>query len=182
MKLTNSELPGVLIIEPDVFHDDRGFFMELWNADRYAGLGWPPFVQDNLSSSRRGVIRGLHLQHPTGQAKLVSVLDGEIFDVAVDVRRGSATFGRWVGVTLSAANRRQLAIPAGFAHGFAVTSDSALVAYKCTAPYAREHELTIRWNDPVIGISWPVAAPSLSPKDADAPSLAAIPPERLPVA
>ena len=181
MKVERTALPGVLILEPKVFGDARGFFMETWNRSRYAEAGLPgEFVQDNVSYSRHGVLRGLHYQSPRAQGKLVHVLDGEVFDVAVDVRVGSPTFGRWAGATLSAQNRRQLWIPPGFAHGFCVTGETALFCYKCTELYAPEHEGSILWNDPAIGIAWPLEHPTLSAKDAAAPPLAAVSPARLP--
>ncbi len=162
-----------MLVETMVFGDDRGFFMETYNAKRYTEAGFAePFVQDNLSFSARGVLRGLHLQNPNPQGKLIYVLQGEVFDVAVDVRVGSPQFGEWAGVTLSGKNRRQLYIPEGFAHGFCVTSDTALFAYKCTDLYHAEAELSIAWDDPQIGIDWPVENPSLSDKDAAAPRLA----------
>ena len=181
MKVERTALPGVLILEPKVFGDARGFFMETWNRSRYAEAGLPgEFVQDNVSYSRHGVLRGLHYQSPRAQGKLVHVLEGEVFDVAVDVRVGSPTFGRWAGATLSAQNRRQLWIPPGFAHGFCVTGETALFCYKCTELYAPEHEGSILWNDPAIGIAWPLEHPTLSAKDAAAPPLAAVSPARLP--
>ncbi len=181
MKVERTDLPGVLLIEPRVFGDERGYFLETFQADRYRAAGIAgPFVQDNLSFSRGPVLRGLHLQYPRVQAKLVSVLAGEVFDVAVDVRPGSPHFGRWTGALLSDGNKRQLYIPAGFAHGFCVLSESALFAYKCTGVYAPEDEITVRWNDPEIGIAWPVAEPILSDKDAAAPCLREIDPDRLP--
>ena len=181
MKVEHTALPGVLILEPKVFGDARGFFMETWNRSRYAEAGLPgEFVQDNVSCSRHGGLRGLHYQRPRAQGKLVHVLEGEVFDVAVDVRVGSPTFGRWVGATLSAQNRRQLWIPPGFAHGFCVTGETALFCYKCTELYAPEHEGSILWNDPAIGIAWPLEHPTLSAKDAAAPPLAAVSPARLP--
>ncbi len=181
MKIVETELPGVLIVEPDRFGDDRGFFQEIWHADRYAEAGIPgPFVQDNLSFSAHGVLRGLHFQNPNGQGKLVYALAGEVFDVAVDIRRGSPNFGKWTGVTLSAENARQFYVPAGFAHGFCVTGESALFAYKCTDLFNAAAEGAIRWDDPEIGIDWPLAEPAVSPRDADAPLLSRIPPERLP--
>lgn len=166
MNVVPTELPGVLIVEPEIHGDARGFFFEAYHQQRYveAGIPWP-FVQDNVSRSARGILRGLHYQHPRGQGKLMSVLIGRIWDVAVDVRRGSATFGKWVGVELSEDDRRQLWIPPGFAHGFCVLSDSADVAYKCTDFYAPEHEHTILWNDPQLAIPWPVEPPKLSAKD-----------------
>jgi len=181
MSVTPTDLPGVLVVEPKAFGDARGYFMETWNARRYADLGLTlPFVQDNVSFSARGVLRGLHYQHPQGQGKLVQALLGEVFDVAVDIRPDSPAFGRWVGMTLSAQNRLQLWIPPGFAHGFCVTSETALFAYKCTAYYCPECEGSIRWDDPDIGIAWPIERPSLSAKDAEAPRLREVPPERLP--
>lgn len=181
MKVTPLALPEVLLIEPRVFRDERGYFTETWHQSRYADVGIPgPFVQDNLSYSTKGVLRGLHYQWPAAQGKLVSVLRGEVFDVAVDVRRGSRTFGRWVGEVLSAGNARQLWIPEGFAHGFVVLSDDALFQYKVTAPYAPADEVTLRWDEPAFGIEWPVAHPRLGARDADAPALDALPSERLP--
>lgn len=172
-----TQLPQVLLLQPQVFGDARGFFMETWQADRYAALGIPALVQNNLSRSVRGTIRGLHFQEPHGQGKLVQVVRGEIFDVAVDVRRGSPTFGQWVSAALSEDNRQQLWIPPGFAHGFCVQSDVADILYQCTGPYVRASEHSIRWDDPAIGITWPrlAAPPTLSPKDANAPLLSAAP-------
>jgi len=181
MKVLETELPGVLVVEPDRFGDERGFFQETWHARRYADAGIPGFfVQDNLSRSHRGVLRGLHFQNPNGQGKLVHVLDGEVFDVAVDIRVGSPHFGKWTGVILSADSGRQLYVPAGFAHGFCITGDTALFAYKCTDFYDRDSEGTIRWDDPDIGIEWPVADPLVSDKDGAAPFLSAIDSARLP--
>lgn len=172
MKVLPTELPGVLIIEPKVFGDDRGFFYESFQAQRYAEAGISgPFVQDNVSRSARGTLRGLHFQEPQPQGKLVGVLRGAVYDVAVDVRRGSPTFGRWFGLELSEQNKRQLWVPPGFAHGFCVTSDSADFFYKCTDYYAPQHEQSLIWNDPELGIRWPVDAPLLSKKDASAPRL-----------
>jgi dTDP-4-dehydrorhamnose 3,5-epimerase len=181
MKLIETRLPGVVVIEPAVFRDDRGFLSEVWNQRRYddAGLG-VRFVQDNLSSSKRGVLRGLHYQWPAGQGKLVSVLEGEVFDVAVDIRAGSPTFGEWVGASLSSDNKHQIYIPQGFAHGFAVLSETALVLYKCTEFYTPSDEGSVRWDDPAIGIAWPIVDPILAPKDAAAPRLADVPSGRLP--
>ena len=161
--------------------DDRGYFVELWQQARYEAIGIRgPFIQDNLSHSRRGVLRGLHLHGPNAQGKLVVVPYGEVFDVAVDVRRGSPTFGLWTGTVLSGMNHRQLWIPPGFAHGFAVLSDWATVQYKTTAPYVPQDELTIVWNDPAIAIAWPLTAPLMSSRDATAPRLAEVAEERLP--
>ena len=182
MNVEQTRLPGVVILNPRVHRDPRGFFMETWNRERYAESGLPStFVQDNLSQSRRGVLRGLHYQHPGAQGKLLQVLHGEIYDVAVDIRRGSPTFGRWVGVVLSSDNQRQIYVPEGFAHGFVVTSDSALFSYKCTNPYRPQSEGTLLWNDPDLGIDWPIAEPILSPKDLVGVPLKDIPADRLPV-
>lgn len=166
MNVIQTALPGVLLLEPKVFGDARGFFLETYRAERYRELGIPgPFVQDNWSRSRRGILRGLHLQHPKAQGKLVMVTRGSVFDVAVDVRRGSPHFGKWVGYDLSEENKRQLWIPPGFAHGFCVTSDECDFLYKCTEIYAPENERTVLWNDPAIGVQWPVTTPVLSKKD-----------------
>lgn len=181
MKVSETELPGVLLVEPQVFGDARGFFTELYREERYRGAGiGATFVQDNLSRSARGVLRGLHFQHPRAQAKLVYVISGEVLDVAVDVRAGSPTFGRWVGALLSGTNHSQLYIPPGFAHGFCVLSEEATFAYKCSENYAPECERCVRWDDPDVGIAWPIDAPALSPRDAAAPLLRALPPEHLP--
>jgi dTDP-4-dehydrorhamnose 3,5-epimerase len=181
MEVTVGNIPGLLIIDPDVHGDARGFFVETYSRDRYAQAGvCGDFVQDNLSSSRRGILRGLHLQHPRGQGKLCSVIEGEVFDVAVDVRIGSPTFGQWEGVALSSENKRQLYIPPGFAHGFCVVSERALFAYKCTGFYSAEDELGVAWNDEDIGIEWPIDAPLLSDKDRANPKLRDISSDRLP--
>lgn len=173
MKVTSTSLPGVLLVEPRVFRDDRGRFHETWSAERYSEAGIPgPFVQDNLSLSRLGVVRGLHFQEPHAQGKLVSVVRGEVYDVAVDVRVGSPTFGRWEGFRLSDENALQLYVPPGFAHGFQVVSDEALFSYKCTDLYHPECEATVRWDDPDLAVAWPLRDAVLSPKDADAPTLA----------
>ena len=165
-----------------MFGDARGYFLESFSAERYADAGIPgPFVQDNVSLSARGVLRGLHFQHPFSQGKLVYVLRGEVFDVAVDVRVGSPTFGRWVGEYLSEQNKRQLYIPPGFAHGFVVTSDDALFVYKCTQYYRPEADRGVSWKDRSIGIEWPVRDVSLSSKDEAAPALEDIPAALLPV-
>ena len=166
MKVTPTELPEVLLIEPRVFEDQRGFFLETWHAERYAEAGIPgPFVQDNHSRSVRGILRGLHLQVEHAQGKLLRVPSGEIFDVAVDVRVGSPRFGRWMSVILSGENHRQIWIPPGFAHGFCVLSEVADVEYKCTDIYYPPGEVTIAWNDDRIGVEWPVGEPLLSDKD-----------------
>jgi dTDP-4-dehydrorhamnose 3,5-epimerase len=181
MDIKQTKLPGVVIIEPRVFGDDRGFFLETWNEERYSAAGIPgPFVQDNLSFSRKGVLRGLHFQNPNAQGKLVYVLQGEVFDVAVDIRLGSPTFGQWVSTTLSAENKRQFYIPAGFAHGFCVTSETALFTYKCTDIYNPQAEGSILWNDPDLAIYWPTETPELSAKDAEGIRLANFPEDRLP--
>jgi dTDP-4-dehydrorhamnose 3,5-epimerase len=182
MQVTQTELPGVLLIEPKVFGDSRGYFMELWSSARYQAHGVPAtFVQDNLSKSARNVLRGLHLQHPHGQGKLVYAASGEIFDVVVDVRRGSPAFGRWFAARLSDENKRQLYIPPGCAHGFCVTSESATFVYKCTEAYHPEAELTVLYSDPALGIDWPVTSPTVSAKDAAGKPLAEIDPAKLPV-
>ena len=181
MNVVETSLPGVLIIEPDVFGDERGFFMETWNGRRYEEAGLPGrFVQDNLSYSARGVLRGLHFQNPQPQGKLVSVLWGEVFDVAVDIRAGSPTFGEWTGVTLSAENKRQFYVPPDFAHGFLVTSEDAIFFYKCTDYYAPSSEGIVLWSDPDIGIEWPTDAPTLSERDGKAPPLREMPEGSLP--
>lgn len=175
MKAISTAIPDVFIIEPTVFGDDRGFFFESFNERRFAELTGADvtFVQDNHSRSAKNVLRGLHYQISQAQGKLVRVVSGEVFDVAVDIRKSSPTFGKWVGVTLSASNRRQLWIPAGFAHGFVVTSESAEFLYKTTDYWAQQHERSILWNDPVIGIEWPISdAPILSAKDEKGSSFA----------
>ena len=172
MLLTSTDLPDVLLIMPQVFGDQRGYFMETWNQVRYAAAGLDvDFVQTNVSKSEMGSLRGLHFQFPNPQGKLVYVLQGEVYDVAVDVRVGSPNFGKWVGLMLSEKNRHQLYIPPGFAHGFCVTSGSALFAYHCTTPYDADAGGVIAWDDPEIGIDWPVDEPTLSDKDATAPQL-----------
>jgi len=174
-------IPGPLVIEPDVHGDARGFFMETWRASRYRAAGLPDrFVQSNLSRSGAGVVRGLHFQHPRPQGKLVYVLEGRVFDVAVDIRSDSPTFRQWAGVELSAENHRQFYVPEGFAHGFCVLSEGALLAYLCTDEYRAEFDAVVAWDDPDIGIRWPVAGGILSAKDASAPRLADIPVEALP--
>lgn len=175
MKVMAPELPGLLVIEPRRHGDPRGFFAETWHEERYHEAGLRrSFVQDNVSFSSRGTLRGLHFQNPHGQGKLVYVLQGEIFDVAVDVRLGSPTFGRWFGLTLSSDDLRQIFVPEGFAHGFCVTSPTALVAYKCTSAYAPETEHSLLWNEPELGIAWPLENPTVSAKDAAALRLAAL--------
>ncbi len=170
MNVIETEIPGALIIEPRVFGDQRGFFLETFQARRYAEIGLPgPFVQDNHSRSAYGVLRGLHFQWKFPQGKLVFVSRGEVFDVAVDLRRDSPAFGRWVGVTLSEENHRQFYVPPGCAHGFCVLSEIADFQYKCTDYYHPEDEGSLIWNDPDIGIQWPLETPGLSDKDARAP-------------
>ena len=181
MRVVPSAIPDVLIVEPDVHTDGRGFFLEAYHAERYhqhgiAGL----FVQDNHSRSLGGTLRGLHLQLRHPQGKLIRAIEGEIFDVAVDVRRGSPTFGRWVGVALSAENFKQVYVPPGFAHGFAVVTATAQVEYKTTDVYDPASEIGIAWNDPALGISWPVTTPILSARDGRHPALAAVM-DKLPV-
>ncbi|MSR56601.1 MAG: dTDP-4-dehydrorhamnose 3,5-epimerase [Planctomycetaceae bacterium] len=172
MQFLNTDLPGVILIEPKVFADERGFFMETYHQPRFAAAGIDlPFAQDNHSRSRKGVLRGLHFQLRHPQGKLVRAVQGEIFDVAVDVRRSSPTFGRWVGTILSDANRRQMYVPPGFAHGFCVVSETAEVLYKTTDVYQPQDERSVIWNDPSIGIEWPVKAPIVSDKDQSAPFL-----------
>jgi dTDP-4-dehydrorhamnose 3,5-epimerase len=181
MKVIETSLPGVLIIEPKVFGDERGFFQETYHEQRYQDNGIKErFIQDNHSRSGKGVLRGLHyqLQHPQG--KLVRVTHGEVFDVAVDIRHGSPTFGQWLGTMLSGENYRQYYVPPGFAHGFVVLSESADFLYKCTDYYHPEDEGVVAWDDPALGIEWPITEVSLSKKDSAAPRLSDIPAERLP--
>ena len=178
MRFTPTAIPDVVVVEPVVHGDHRGFVMETWHAAKFRAAGLDlAFVQDNHSRSVRNTIRGLHYQVQRPQGKLVRVVAGEIFDVAVDLRRSSPTYGKWVGNTLSAVNRLQLWIPEGFAHGFYVTGDGAEVVYKCTELYFAEHERTLRWDDPAIGISWPLGSdrPLVSAKDAAGLSLQALP-------
>jgi dTDP-4-dehydrorhamnose 3,5-epimerase len=182
MKLIRTALDGCVVIEPDVHGDSRGFFYESFNQRRFAEAGLDlNFVQTNVSRSSKGVLRGLHYQWPNPQGKLVSVLEGEVYDVAVDIRRGSPTFGRWAAAILSADNKRHFWIPEGFAHGFAVLSDHATFVYQCTALYDRASDAGIRWNDAALAIDWPISAPSLSDKDQKAPFLADVPEAKLPV-
>jgi dTDP-4-dehydrorhamnose 3,5-epimerase len=179
MQVIETALPGVLILEPKRFGDVRGFFVETFQVERYKSAGIDrPFVQDNLSRSAHGVLRGLHLQYPNPQGKLVTVLRGRVLDVAVDVRMGSPTFGKHVAVELSEENGRQLFVPRGFAHGFAVLSETADFFYKCDNLYSPTDEVVVRWNDPAIGIDWRITDPKLSARDGAAPRLADI--DRLP--
>ena len=171
MRVRATAIPEVLIIEPDVFTDKRGFFMETFHEERYREMGINvDFVQDNLAYSVEGTLRGLHYQHPNAQAKLIQVIQGEIFDVAVDIRAGSPTFGKWVGEILSDTNKKQLFIPAGFAHGYCVLSDSALVTYRCSTFYSLKDEKGILWSDPDLKIAWPLQNPLVSEKDRKLPS------------
>lgn len=182
MKIHRPKLPGLAVIEPAVHGDARGHFYETWNHERYAKLGLDFEVkQSNVSRSSQHVLRGLHYQWPKPQGKLVHVLDGEVWDVAVDVRRGSPTFGQWEAVVLSAENRKHFWIPEGYAHGFIVLSEQATFSYLCTEVYDREADMSIRWNDARLAIDWPVAEPSLSDKDAKAQFLDEIAVERLPL-
>jgi dTDP-4-dehydrorhamnose 3,5-epimerase len=181
MKFNETALPGCVVIEPQVFGDSRGFFYESYNEAKYREAGIDRrFVQSNVSRSARGVLRGLHYQWPHPQGKLVSVLEGEVYDVAVDIRRGSPTFGQWAGVMLTAENHRHFWIPEGFAHGFCVVSEHATFSYQCTDLYDAKADGAVRWDDPAIGIDWPISEPLLSDKDKKAPLLADIAPERLP--
>ncbi len=181
MKTQKTELDGVLIIEPDVFKDQRGYFVETYQRQRYTDAGINvDFVQDNLSFSKKGTLRGLHFQHPHDQAKLVQVIQGEVFDVVADIRRESPTFGKWIGQYLSDENKLQIFVPEGFAHGFCVLSDTALFHYKCSDFYAPECEGGIRWSDPDVAIDWPLDSPIVSDKDAKFSCLRDIAQDRLP--
>ena len=181
LKIETTPLEGLLTIEPVVYADRRGHFLETYHGRRYQEKGVPVrFVQDNLAFSHQNVLRGLHFQVLHPQDKLLQAISGEVFDVAVDVRPGSATFGRWHAVTLSAENRRQLFVPKGFAHGYCVTSETATVMYKCSDYYHPEDEGGVLWSDPQIGIDWPVRRPVVSAKDAQLPALAALRPDQLP--
>jgi dTDP-4-dehydrorhamnose 3,5-epimerase len=172
MKINKTPIDGILVIEPDVFKDERGFFLETFHAQKYMDLGIEDnFVQDNLSFSSKGILRGLHFQHRNPQAKLVQVLLGEVFDVAVDIRRNSPTFGKWFGIMLSQENLFQMYIPEGFAHGYCVVSKTALFAYKCSNFYSPADEGGLLWSDPDIGIKWPISSPVLSSKDSRLPCL-----------
>lgn len=175
MQIIETALPGVLILEPQRLGDERGFFVETFQVERYAAAGIvEPFVQDNLSRSAYGVLRGLHLQNPNGQGKLLSVLKGSVLDVSVDVRVGSPTFGRHIAIELNEENGRQIFVPRGFAHGFVVLSETADVFYKCDNLYCPASEIVIRWDDPRLGIDWRVAAPTLSARDKAALPLAEV--------
>jgi dTDP-4-dehydrorhamnose 3,5-epimerase len=180
MQIVAADIEDVQIIEPQIFEDDRGYFLETYHLNRFKSAGLPDvFVQDNLSFSVKNTLRGLHFQVTRPQAKLVQAISGEIFDVAVDIRPASPTFGRWVSVLLTDHNKRQVFIPEGFAHGFYVLSDSAHVAYKCSDFYDREDEGGILWSDPAIGIDWPTTHPLVSAKDGRLPAIGDIPPEKL---
>lgn len=175
LRFSETPIPGVIVVEPQVHRDDRGFFLETYHAGKYREGGIAAsFVQDNHSRSARGTLRGLHAQSPNAQGKLLRVLAGEIFDVAVDARRGSPSYGRHFGLVLSAENFKQLWVPPGLLHGFVVTSETAEVEYKCTALYDPAGEFSVAWNDPDLAIPWPVAEPILSAKDAAAPRLAEV--------
>jgi dTDP-4-dehydrorhamnose 3,5-epimerase len=181
MKIIETDLPGCIVIEPHVHGDARGYFYESFHAEKYRQRGLDlRFVQTNVSRSARGVLRGLHYQYPNPQGKLVNVLEGEVYDVAVDIRTGSPTFGRWAAAILSADNKRHFWIPEGFAHGFAVLSDYATFSYQCTTLYDHSADAAIRWNDGEIAVDWPLGAPLLSEKDQRAPFLRDVPAERLP--
>jgi dTDP-4-dehydrorhamnose 3,5-epimerase len=176
MIVQETPLAGALLLQPKIWADSRGYFVELFHADRYAQHGLPrEFLQDNISFSTKGVLRGLHFQNPSSQGKLVFPLEGEIHDVVVDLRRSSKTFGQWFGATLSAAAKQQIWVPQGFAHGFVVTSETALVVYKCTDVYNARAEHGIIWNDPDLGIRWPVESPVLSDKDKVYPRMKDLP-------
>jgi dTDP-4-dehydrorhamnose 3,5-epimerase len=182
MKVIETALPSALILEPQVFGDARGFFYESYNEAKYRAAGVDHrFVQSNVSRSARGVLRGLHYQWPNPQGKLVSVLEGEVYDVAVDIRLGSPTFGRSIGVMLTADNHRHFWVPEGFAHGFCVLSEFATFTYQCTALYDAKADAGVRWNDADLGIDWPLSAPLLSDKDGKTPLLKDVAPERLPI-
>ncbi len=181
MNVMPTALPEVLLVEPRAFEDARGWFLETWHAERYgAEVSARGLVQDNVSVSRRGVVRGLHFQHPHGQGKLISVLAGSAFDVAVDIRRGSPSFGRWVGEELSDRNHRQLWIPPGFAHGFQALTDAVVLHYKCTDLYHADCDRAVLWSDPALAIAWPLSGAVVSPKDAAARRLEDLPPDLLP--
>ena len=182
MNIITTQLPGVLIIEPQVFGDQRGYFMEAWQQQRYREAGIKEdFVQSNVSKSEQGVLRGLHFQNPNPQGKLVYVLEGEVFDVAVDIRRGSPTFGQHESILLSAENHRQFYVPEGFAHGFCVLSESATFCYLCTNYYDAAADGSILWNDPALKIDWPISSPKLSDKDSKALKLNDFDQSKLPV-
>ena len=181
MKVLELEIAGPKIIEPDIYPDARGFFCETYHQQRYAEHGIPSqFVQDNLSSSKKGTLRGLHFQYPHAQAKLIQVIQGEVLDVIVDIRKTSPTFGKWTGITLSHENKRQLFVPQGFAHGYCVLSETAIFSYKCSDFYAPDCEKGILWSDPDINIDWPIDDPILSDKDQKYPCLKDVDSKSLP--
>jgi len=181
VNVRETKLPGVIVLEPDVFGDERGYFLETWNSARYESVGIPgPFVQDNISLSGRGVLRDLHFQNPKPQGKLVHIISGEVLDVAVDIRLGSPTFGQCVSEVLSGDNHRQMYVPPGFAHGYCVTSETAIFSYKCTDFYNPATENGIIWNDPDLNIDWPGTEFTISAKDAAYSRLKDLPPENLP--
>jgi dTDP-4-dehydrorhamnose 3,5-epimerase len=181
MNVIKTRLPGVLVLEPDVYSDERGYFLETWNSTRYEKAGIQgPFVQDNISFSRKGVLRGLHFQHPQSQGKLIQVLSGQVVDVAVDIRVGSPTFARWISEIVSDTNHKQLYIPPGFAHGYCVLSETAVFSYKCTDFYNPAAENGIIWNDPDLNIDWPVKKPILSVKDSNYARLKDLAREKMP--
>lgn len=180
MRVIETGLPGCVVLEPRVLADERGYFYEAFRLTGLEGLGISPFVQGNVSRSAQGVLRGLHYQWPNPQGKLVSVVEGEVWDVAVDIRQGSPHFGRWTAVVLSAENRRRFWVPEGFAHGFVALSEQAELHYLCTSPYDREADAAIAWDDPDLAVDWPVAEPVLSPRDAAAPRLGQMQESRLP--
>jgi dTDP-4-dehydrorhamnose 3,5-epimerase len=181
MKLLKTSLEGLVILEPHAYEDNRGYFMETYQMARYRDLGIEvSFVQDNVSYSRKGTLRGLHYQHPQAQDKLVQAITGEIFDVAVDIRRGSPTYGQWSSALLSEKNHRQLFVPGGFAHGFCVLSETAYVLYKCSNYYSPETEGGILWSDPDLAIQWPIQGPLVSPKDTAHPTLCQVARNMLP--
>lgn len=181
MNVIETKLSDVILLEPNVYEDCRGFFLETWNQKRYEEVGiQETFVQDNMSFSQKGILRGLHFQNPQSQGKLVQVFSGEVWDVAVDIRNGSPTFGQWIGEFLSEENHKQMYVPPGFAHGYCVTSETALFSYKCTNFYNPGNEHGIIWNDPDLSIEWPVKEPVLSSKDMNCPRLKELSPGSLP--
>lgn len=179
MKTSSTQISGLLVLEPKVFSDARGYFVETWQRERYLEAGLPEFVQDNVSWSRKDVLRGMHLQFPQAQGKLVSVAEGEIYDVVVDLRRESPTFGQWHGETLDSKSGRQFYIPPGLAHGFVVLSEFAVFSYKCSDYYNPAGELTLRWDDPQVGIKWPTESPVVSEKDGQGMLISQIPSDKL---
>ena len=179
MNIATCDIPGLVVIEPKVFGDARGYFFESWNSQRYDAIIQARFVQDNISFSRKGTVRGLHFQNPNAQGKLIQVLQGEVYDVAVDLRRSSPTFQKWHALLMSSENKKQFYIPPGFAHGFAVTSETALFHYKCTEFFSQKDEMALKWDDPDLNIPWPVESPTISERDAKGLRLRDIPENRL---